>query len=176
METYCVKERKKIKCVPGSDQIIKAKYNRLILRCICANCHIGKLSFIASNKKGRLLDIHSVIGKLPRPKAGFTLPSHKYTGPYNPLDQKLDSNDKPLPGQKPFNQVDAIALKHDICYRNHNDKIGKKIAINRFWTPFHRQKPNAFVNHLINILCKQQLGLNINLVLEQKTANGVVEK
>jgi len=51
-------------------------------------------------------------------KGGFTLPSHKYTSPYNPLDQQLDSNDKPLPGQEPFNQVDAIALKHDICYKD----------------------------------------------------------
>jgi len=72
--------------------------------------------------------VHSVIGKLPRrPKGGFTLPSHKYTGPYNPLDQQLDSNDKPLPGQESFNQVDAVALKHDICYRDYNDKIGKKL-------------------------------------------------
>jgi len=85
-----------------------------------------KHSFIASNKKGGLLDIHSVIGKLTQPKGGFTLPSHKYTCPYNPLDQQLDSNNKPISGQEPFYQVDVIALKHDICYRDHNDKIGKK--------------------------------------------------
>ena len=35
METYCVREKKKTKCVPGSDEIIKAKGNgRLMLRCI----------------------------------------------------------------------------------------------------------------------------------------------
>jgi len=67
-----------------------------------------KHSFIASNKKGRLLDLYSVIGKFPQPKGGFTLPSHKYTGPNNPLDQQLDSNDKLLPGQEPFNQINAI--------------------------------------------------------------------
>jgi len=72
METYCVKKRKN-KCVSGSDQIIKAKNNRLILRCICANCHIVKSNFIKSNKIGGLLDLHSVIGKLPQPKGGFTL-------------------------------------------------------------------------------------------------------
>ncbi|CAK8690379.1 unnamed protein product [Clavelina lepadiformis] len=33
----------------------------------------------------------------------------------------LDANDQPLPGQEPFNQVDAIVMKHDICYRD----IGK---------------------------------------------------
>ena len=38
---------------------------------------------------GANLDIYKAIGKLPKPKGGFTLPGHKYTGPYNPLDQQL---------------------------------------------------------------------------------------
>lgn len=125
METYCVRERKKTKCLPGSERIEKTKGNRLILKCICANCGITKTSFISNNKKGGLLDLHALIGKLPKPKGGFTLPSHKYTGPYNPLDTQLDLNDNPLPGQEPYNQVDAIALKHDICYRDNNNKLGK---------------------------------------------------
>ena len=45
-----------------------------------------------------MMDIHKLIGKLPRPKKGFTLPKHKYTGPYNPLHLQLDKNDKPIPG------------------------------------------------------------------------------
>ncbi len=44
-----------------------------------------------------MMDIHAVIGKLPRPKGGFTLPKHRYTGPYNPLDKQLDKNDQPIP-------------------------------------------------------------------------------
>ena len=72
-----------------------------------------------------MMDIHAVIGKLPRPKRGFTLPNHKYTGPYNPLDEQLDENDQPLPGQEPYNAVDAISMRHDICYRDHTDKEGK---------------------------------------------------
>jgi len=70
-----------------------------------------KHGFIKSNKRWPVA-LHSVIGKLPQ--GGLTVPSHKYTGPYNPLVQQLDSNDKPLP--RPFNQIDAIALKHDISY------------------------------------------------------------
>ena len=31
---------------------------------------------------GRGIDIHKHIGKLPKPKGGWTLPGHKYTGPY----------------------------------------------------------------------------------------------
>ena len=39
--------------------------------------------------QGGSIDIHKAIGKLPKPKAGFTFPGHKYTGPYNPLEQQL---------------------------------------------------------------------------------------
>ena len=70
------------------------------------------------------MDIHEAIGKLPRPRKGFVLPGHKYTGPYNPLNEQLDENDLPIVGQEPFNTVDAISMKHDICYRDHSN--GKK--------------------------------------------------
>ena len=70
------------------------------------------------------VDIHKVIGKiLFKPKKGFVLPNHRYTGPYNPLHLQLDSKDRPLPGQEPYNAVDAIAMRHDISYRdNENGK------------------------------------------------------
>ena len=35
------------------------------------------------------LDIHKAIGKVPRPKAGFTPGKYKYMGQYNPLDKQL---------------------------------------------------------------------------------------
>jgi len=124
METYCVTERKKTKCVPGTEKIVKTKNNRLLLRCRCLNCGTLKHSFV-SNKKGGLLDLHKLIGRLPKPSGGFTLPHHKFTGPYNPLEKQLDANNKPLPGQEPYNQIDAIAMKHDICYRDNDHKKGK---------------------------------------------------
>ena len=68
------------------------------------------------------MDIHKVIGKLPRPKKGFVLYKHKYTGPYNPLDEQLDENDQPREGQEPYNAVDAISMRHDICYRDNDNK------------------------------------------------------
>ena len=71
------------------------------------------------------MDIHKVIGKIPRPKRGFVLPYHKYTGPYTPLDGQLDENDQPIPGQEPYNAVDATSMRHDICYRDNNTKEGK---------------------------------------------------
>ena len=72
------------------------------------------------------MDIHKIIGKIPRPKKGFVLPSHKYTGPYNPLHEQLDANDQPIPGQEPYNAVDAISMHHDICYRDNDTKKGKQ--------------------------------------------------
>ena len=53
---------------------------------------------------------------------GFVLPKHRYTGPYNPLHLQLDSKDRPLPGEKPYNAVDAIAMRHDICYRDNETR------------------------------------------------------
>ena len=35
---------------------------------------------------GGAIDIHKAIGKLPKLAAGWTLPGHKYTGPYNDLN------------------------------------------------------------------------------------------
>ena len=72
------------------------------------------------------MDIHKLIGKLPRPKKGWVLPYHKYTGPYNPLDEQLDEGDVPRPGQEPYNAVDAISMRHDICYRDYAKEKGGK--------------------------------------------------
>ena len=38
---------------------------------------------------GGSVDIHKAIGRLPKPKAGWTLPGHKYTGPYNNLENQV---------------------------------------------------------------------------------------
>ena len=70
--------------------------------------------------KGKGVDIHKAIGKLPKPKSGFTLPGHKYTGPYNPLEQQLRFN--PQTGEilefyvKPTGKTAAVAAQHDVDY------------------------------------------------------------
>ena len=71
-------------------------------------------------RKGNGVDIHKAIGKLPKPKRGWTLPGHRYTGPYNPLDQRLRYN--PETGeileiyQQPTGKTDAVAMQHDVDY------------------------------------------------------------
>ena len=76
------------------------------------------------------MDIHKVIGKIPfKPKRGFVLPKHKFTGPYNPLDKQLDTRDRPA-GNEPFIAVDATSMRHDICYRDNpsgNSDCDKKM-------------------------------------------------
>ena len=65
------------------------------------------------------MDIHKMIGKIPfKPKKGFVLPRRRFTGPYNTLHLQLDSKDNPLPENEPYNAVDAISMRHDICYRD----------------------------------------------------------
>ena len=67
-----------------------------------------------------VLDIHKLIGKLPKPKGGFTLPGHKYTGPYNDLDSQVRYD--PNTGEilqifdQPSGKTDAVAMQHDVDY------------------------------------------------------------
>jgi hypothetical protein len=89
------------------------------------------------------MDIHALIGKLPRPEKGFTLPNYKYAGPYNQLDKQLDKNDKPLPGQEPYNTVDAISMRHDICYRDHKTLKGKRYCDERMLDELNQMKPKG---------------------------------
>ena len=73
------------------------------------------------------MDINRVIGKIPfNPRKGFVLPNHRFTGPYKPLHVQLDSNDKPFPGNEPYNAVDAIFMGHVICYRDNDTPAGKR--------------------------------------------------
>ena len=39
--------------------------------------------------EGKGFDIQKMIGKLPKPKRGFNLPSNRYAGTYNPLEKQL---------------------------------------------------------------------------------------
>ena len=79
----------------------------------------GLANKISDEKLGSGVDIHKAIGKLPKPKSGWTLPGHKYTGPYNPLHKQLLHDDS---GQileiydMPTGSTDAIAMQHDVDY------------------------------------------------------------
>ena len=86
--------------------------------------------------RGKGINIHKAIGKLPKPKSGWTLPGHKYTGPYNPLDQQLRFD--PNTGEilefmvRPSGKTNAVAAQHDVdyfvCEKNKNLKKCKNKA------------------------------------------------
>ena len=69
-------------------------------------------------RKGKAVDLHRAIAKLPKPKSGWTLPGHRHTGPYNPLSQQLRYD--PETGEilefyvKPTGKTDAVAAQHDV--------------------------------------------------------------
>ena len=69
---------------------------------------------------GAEVDIHKAIGKLPKPKSGWTLPGHKYTGPYNDLEKQVrydkDTGEILEIYDKPTGKTDAIAMQHDVDY------------------------------------------------------------
>ena len=77
-------------------------------------------------------NVSNLANKIGMPVKNWHLPLHKYTGPFTELDKRLDENDNPLPGYEPFNQIDEIAMKHDICYRDSdNRKQCDKEMLNR---------------------------------------------
>ena len=57
--------------------------------------------------KGGAIDIHKAIGKIPKPKAGWTSGKYKYMGPHNPLDKQLEYV-KNTGRVQPYNKVDEI--------------------------------------------------------------------
>ena len=66
--------------------------------CTCAECVIKKTRFVKTDRKdldGGAIDIHKMIGKIPKPKGGWTPSDYKYLGPYNPLNKQLKYDPKP---------------------------------------------------------------------------------
>ena len=119
-------------------------------------------------KKGKGIDVHRAIGKLPKPAKGWTLPGHNYTGPYNPLDEQLRYD--PVSGeilefiQKPTGKTDAIAAQHDVDYsvcgndRKCKNKADRKMVKSLDAVPWNeRQYGHWIARNVINT--KQKLGL-----------------
>ena len=107
------------------------------------------------------MSVYDFIGKLPRPKKGFVLPSHHYTGPYNPLHKQLDKKDVPIPGQEPFNGVDKISLNHDICYRD--AQLTKKQCDEEMLKKLNKLDPKNLRESIDKNLVQTIIGLKQNL-------------
>ena len=111
--------------------------------------------------EGSGIDIHKWIGKLPRPKAGWTPGKYKYMGPYNPLEKQLSYEWR----VKPYNKVDEIAAYHDICYDTGRPKgdCDKEMVQSLDAIPYGEMpKWGATARFLINTKKKLGLGLQKN--------------
>jgi hypothetical protein len=53
-------------------------------------------------------------------------PGYNYLGPGTRLDIRLDDNMQPKPGEEPINQLDNVALHHDIRYSHANGNLDKE--------------------------------------------------
>ena len=127
---------------------------------------------------GGAIDIHKAIDKLPKPKKGWTLPGHKYTGPYNDLENQVRYN--PDTGEifeiydQPTGKTDTIAMYHDIDYsickddRKCKNKADRKMVKALDNIPYNeRQCSHWLARNVINT--KQKLGLGVK---QRKKING----
>ena len=117
---------------------------------------------------GGAIDIHKAIGKLPKPTRGWTLPGHKYTGPYNDLENQIRYN--PETGEileiydQPTGPTDAVAMQHDVDYsvcgddRKCKNKADRKMVKSLDAIPWkERQWGHTLARTIINT--KQKLGM-----------------
>ena len=66
MKTYCVKQRKRTECVPGSETYAMARNGRRMMKCKCAECGITKTRFVkGTSGKSLLLGKNSPFRKIP---------------------------------------------------------------------------------------------------------------
>ena len=132
---------------------------------------------LGSGLGGAGFDIHKLIGKLPRPKKGITLPDYNYAGPYNPLDKQLkfDPNTGEILEiyQQPTGKTDKAAMVYDVEYslcgddkkcKNEADRKMVKALDSIPWG--ERQWGHAGVRN--TIAAKQKLGLGVSKALNRK--------
>lgn len=129
-------------------------------------------------QRGDGIDIHKLIGKLPTPKGGWTLPGHRYTGPYNDLDSQVKYD--PVTGEileiydRPTGRTDEVSMRHDVDYsvckddRKCKNEADRKMVKALDNVPYHeRQWGHWLARNMINT--KQTLGLGVK---QRKTKNG----
>ena len=131
----------------------------------------------ARKNSGGAVDIHKAIGKLPKPKGGWTLPGHRYTGPYNDLDRQVRFD--PKTGEileiydPPTGKTDAIAMQHDVDYSVCGDNkkckhlADRKMVKSLDAVPWNeRQWGHWLARNMINT--KQKVGLGTKKVKKKR--------
>ena len=170
MEIYCVKCKQKT----DTDKIEKTttKNNRMAIRGNCKICNTQKYMFIKNEGTG--IDIHKIIGYIPRPKSGWTPGKYKYLGPYNSLEKQVSFDRNTGEIQKihtqPENNLDEIAMKHDICYTvdpQNKGNCDRQMVKSIDEMPYKDMNKMAMLTRAI-INKKQQLGLGVKTKTTRK--------
>ena len=212
MDVYCVREKRFTPNVPGSEKITTTENGRRLLKVKCESCGITKTRFVSSKTRGggdydmriyagnrvddptnplyerprgQGFDLHKAIGKLPKPKKGWTLPGHNYTGPYNPLDKQLSYD--PQTGkilkiyQQPTGTADAVSMQHDVdyavCAGKKNEKGCKHEADKKMVKALDaipknkRQWGHAMARNAI--ASKQKVGLGVGEMINEEIGNKI---
>lgn len=86
-----------------------------------------------ASKRGAGFDLQAALEHLPPfPWSKYEpekhVPSYNYLGPGTRLDIRLDASDRPRPGEEPISATDALALKHDLAYRDAKSLADKHAA------------------------------------------------
>ena len=162
----------------GASKAIKSDFSKQKIKGM-ANKYIDQaLDSITSDLSKKLnplhggaVDIHKAIGKLPKPKKGWTLPGHHYTGPYNPLEDQLKYD--PKTGQileiydMPTGKTDAIAMQHDVDYsvckddKKCKNKADRKMVQALDNVPYNERQWGHWLARNV-IETKQKLGLGVS--------------
>ena len=204
-----MKEKRFTPNVSGSETFATAKNGRRLLKVKCASCGITKTRFISNKtqgaghdmriyagnrvddptnplyQRGGAFDLHKAIGKLPKPKKGWTLPGHNYTGPYNPLEKQLSYD--PKTGkilkiyQQPTGATDAVSMQHDVdyavCAGKKNEKGCKHDADKKMVKALDaipknkRQWGHAAARNAIS--SKQKVGLGVGETINEQIAKKI---
>ena len=110
------------------------------------------------------MDIHKVIGNIPfKPKKGVVLPKHRFTGLYNPIHLQLDSKYNPMPGNEPYNAVDAISMRHDICYRDNDTPAGNRECDRKMLAELNALVPEGRCEKVGRQLARSIIGLKYRM-------------
>ena len=119
-----------------------------------------------------MMDIHKVIEKITfKPNKGFVLLKHRFTGPYNPLHLQLDSKDNPLPGNEPYNAVDTIFMRHDICYQDYDTPAGKRECDREMLAELNALVPKDRLEKVDRQLVRSIIGLKHRMGLGNEWSN-----
>ena len=114
------------------------------------------------------LDVHKLIGKLPKPKKGWVIPGYKYCGAYNPLDIQVDEEGNAKPGHEPKNQLDDICRIHDNLYEKAQNQSDKHTADKDMLQRLRKMKPKGVREKIDRKLVQGVIGAKYHLGLGVK--------